>query len=66
VLAAAAEDHGPMVATAIKFGAMAVASTVIWLGRKKRSILAMSLVAVVVFGWLVAYHAGTLRGLGWL
>lgn len=66
VLAAAVRDHGPMVATAVKLGAMAVASTVIWLGRHKRSILALALVTVALFGGLVAYHAGTLRGLGWL
>ena len=63
---AAANEQGPLVAIAVKLGAMAVASTVIWHGRHRRSILALALVAVAIFGGLVAYHAGTLRGLGWL
>lgn len=66
VLAAAAENHGPIVAAAVKFGAMIVVSTTVWLGRKRRSILALALVALGIFTVLVAYHAGTLRGLGWL
>lgn len=66
ILAAAVQDHGLMVAMAIKFGAMVMASAVIWFGRRRRSILALALVAVAVFGGLVAYHAGTLRGLGLL
>lgn len=63
---AAATREGPLVAIAVKFGAMAVVSTVIWHGRHRRSILVLSLVAVALFGGLVAYHSGTLRGLGWL
>jgi hypothetical protein len=63
---AAAHEQGPLIAIAVKFGAMAVASTVIWHGRRRRSILALALVAVAIFGGLVAYHAGTLRGLGLL
>lgn len=63
---AAANRQGPLVAIAVKLGAMAVVSTVIWHGRRRRSILALALVAVAVFGALVAYHAGTLRGMGWL
>ncbi len=63
---AAANREGPLIAIAVKFGAMAVVSTTIWLGRRKRSILALALLAVAIFAGLVAYHAGTLRGLGWL
>jgi len=63
---AAANRQGPLVAIAVKLGAMAVVSTVIWHGRRRRSILALALVAVPVFGALVAYHAGMLRGMGWL
>lgn len=63
---AAAHREGPMLAIAVKLGAMAVVSAVIWHNRRRRSILALSLVALALFGWLVAYHAGTLRGLGWL
>jgi len=63
---AAANREGPLVAIAVKFGAMVVVSTVIWHGRHRHSILVLSLVAVALFGGLVAYHAGTLRGLGWL
>ncbi|MBN2247277.1 MAG: hypothetical protein JW733_01110 [Coriobacteriia bacterium] len=63
---AAANRQGPLTAIAVKFGAMAVVSTTIWFGRHKRSILALALVAVALFGGLVAYHAGTLRGMGLL
>lgn len=66
ILAGAADTYGPLVAIAVKFGAMAVVSTVVWHGRKRRSMLALSLLAAMVFAALVAYHAGTLRGLGWL
>ncbi|MDY0340967.1 MAG: DUF5658 family protein [Coriobacteriia bacterium] len=66
VLAAAIQDHGLMAAMIIKLGAMVIASTVIWFGREKRSILALAIVAVVLFGGVVAYHTGTLRGLGLL
>lgn len=63
---AAAHRQGPMIAIAVKFGAMVAASTMIWIGRHRRSVLILALVAVAVFGGLVAYHAGTLRGLGLL
>lgn len=63
---AAANRQGPLMAIALKFGAMAMVSTVIWFGRRRRSILVLALVAVAVFGGVVAYHAGTLSGLGWL
>ena len=63
---AAANERGPLYAIAVKFGAMVVTSTVIWHGRHRRSILALALVAVAVFGALVAFHAGTLRGMGLL
>ncbi len=61
---AAADNQGPLVAIAVKLGAMAVVSTVIWFGRKRRSVLGMSLLAAAIFAALVALHVGTLRGLG--
>lgn len=61
---AAANLKGPLAAIAVKFGAMAVVSTTVWLGRKRRSILALALVAVAVFGGLVLLHYRVLHGLG--
>ncbi len=65
VLAAASAQH-PLLAVAVKLGGMILASVGIWHGRRRRSILALALVAVAIFAGLVAYHLGTLRGLGWL
>jgi hypothetical protein len=63
-LLAAADRQGPLVAIAVKFGAMAVISTTVWFGRKRRSVLALALVAVAVFAGLVLLHYRTLHGLG--
>ena len=65
VLVAAGDQH-PMLAVVTKLGGMAVASIGIWHGRRRRSILALSLVALAGFVALVAFHMGTLRGLGWI
>jgi len=65
-LLAAADRQGPLVAIAVKFGAMAVISTTVWLGRRRRSVLALALMAVVLFAGLVLFHYQTLHGLGLL
>ncbi len=65
VLAAAGAQH-PLLAVAVKMGGMILASVGIWHGRRRRLILGLALVAVGIFAGLVAYHLGTLRGLGWL
>ncbi|MDP2300721.1 MAG: DUF5658 family protein [Coriobacteriia bacterium] len=65
VLAAAGERH-VLLAVAAKVAGTVVASAVIWHGRTRRSILGLSLVAIGVFSALVAYHLGSLVGLGWL
>jgi hypothetical protein len=64
-LVAAGEQH-PLLAVALKLGGMAVATVGFWHGRRRRFILALSIVALAFFGGLVAYHAGTLTRLGWL
>lgn len=63
-LLAAADNQGPLVAIAVKLGAMVVVSAVIWFGRKRRSVLGISLLTAAVFVALVALHIGTLTGLG--
>lgn len=63
-LLAAADRQGPLVAIAAKFGAMAVISTTVWLGRRRRSVLALALMAVVLFAALVLFHYRVLHGLG--
>jgi hypothetical protein len=56
----------PLLAVAVKVGAMALVSVGIWYGRHRRSILALALMALALFGGVVAYHWGTLFGLGLL
>lgn len=65
VLLAASQQH-PLLAVALKIGALIIVSIVVWHGRRRRLILGLSLVAVAGFAALVAFHVGTLRGLGWL
>jgi len=63
---AAASAQSPWLAVAVKLGGIAVASIGIWMGRRRRFILALSIAALGVFAWVVAYHWGMLSGLGWL
>jgi len=65
VLAALFDRH-PMYAVALKTGLILLVSVLIWRGRRYRIILAMSLVALGAFAAIVAYHLGSLRGLGFL
>jgi hypothetical protein len=65
VLGAALRQH-PLLAVVIKVGAMLLVSVVIWRGRKTRAILAVSVAALALYAALVAYHVGSLRGLGLL
>jgi hypothetical protein len=65
ILLAAGERH-VLFAVAAKVGGTLAASAVIWHGRTRRSILGLSIVAIGVFAALVAYHFGSLVGLGWL
>lgn len=64
-LVAAGEQH-PLLAVALKLGGMAVATVGFWHGRRRRFILGLSIITIAFFAGLVAYHAGTLVGLGWL
>lgn len=65
VLVAAGQTH-PLLPVLVKLGGMAVASVGFWHGRRHRFILGLSLVALGAFAALVAFHWGTLSGLGWL
>lgn len=65
VLDAAAREH-PLLAVAVKIGAMLFVTLGIWQGRSRRVILALSLIALALFGAIVALHLGTLSGLGLL
>ncbi len=62
----AAGRHHPLLAVAVKLGGMLVATAVIWHGRRRRIMLSLALAALYFFTGLVAYHWGTLYGLGWL
>lgn len=62
----AAARRSPWLAIAVKIGSMAFVSVGIWHGRRRRAILAFSLIALALFGGIVAYHWGTLIGLGYL
>jgi hypothetical protein len=62
----AAANHSPWLAVGIKVGAMALVSAIFWHLRRNRLVLGLSLVALGGFAALVAFHLGTLAGLGWL
>lgn len=65
ILDAAAQRH-PLLAVAVKVGAILLVSLGVWHGRERRMILALSLMALALFAAVVAYHWGTLFGLGLL
>lgn len=65
VLLAAARQH-PLLPVAVKLGAMVVVTVGFWHGRKRRSILGLSLLALAAFAALVAYESGMFYGLGLL
>lgn len=65
VLDAAARQH-PLLAVAVKVGVLLLVSLGMWHGRRTRVILGLSVVSLALFTAIVAYHAGSLRGLGLL
>jgi hypothetical protein len=65
VLDAAAQRH-PLLAVAVKIGSMALVTIGIWHGRRRRSILILALLALALFGGVVAFHWGSLHGFGYL
>lgn len=58
--------HNPLLAVAVKVGAMLLVSAGIWHGRRSRAILALSLITLVLFAGIVVYHVSSLTALGWL
>lgn len=56
----------PLAAIAVKVGAILVVSVIIWRARRVRVILMVSLMSLAVFSALIAYHLGSLNGLGWI
>lgn len=65
VLNAALQEH-PLLAIAIKVGALLLVSAGIWHGRHNRAIIMLAPIALGIFAAVVAYHTGTLYGLGLL
>jgi len=63
-LVVAGAQH-PLLAVALKLGGMLLATAIVWHGRERRVMLSIALAALYGFTALVAYHAGTLSGLGW-
>ncbi len=62
----AAARRNPLLAVAVKVGVMLLVTAGMWHGRTSRVILGLSVAALALFAAVVAYHAGSLRGLGWL
>ncbi len=62
----AAGRRSLLLPVALKLGGLLVATAIFWIERKRRFVLGLSLVVLAMFAALVAYHWGTLRGLGWL
>ena len=62
----ALHQASPWAAIAVKVGAILVVSVIIWRARRVRIILGLSLVSLAVFSALIAYHLGSLNGLGWI
>jgi hypothetical protein len=56
----------PWYAIAVKLGSVLLVSVGLWHGRRRRIILALALLALLVFGGLVAYHWWYLSMLGYL
>lgn len=55
ILAYAASQH-PLAALALKVGAMAMVTAVIWFNRRRRAVLVTGLVGLGGYAVLVAYH----------
>jgi len=56
----------PYLAVVFKVAVVALVSIGIWHQRRYRYVLAVSLLALAIFTGLLAYHLGSLRGLGYL
>lgn len=65
VLAALFDAH-PMAAVVFKVFAIFMVTAIIWVARRQRSMVALSLFASAVFSAVLAYHFGSLAGLGLL
>lgn len=65
ILAALFEVH-PMAAIAFKVLSVFLVTAIIWAARRQRSMIALSLFASAVFSAVLAYHFGSLAGLGLL
>lgn len=60
----AAVQRSPLLAVAVKIGSMLLVTASIWHGRRNRTVLALSIVALALFAAVVAYHWGSLMGMG--
>jgi hypothetical protein len=56
----------PLLAVVFKTLVMIGVSIMIWRGRKYRAILALAPSALAIYAAVLAYHLGSLNGLGWL
>lgn len=56
----------PVVAAGFKIAVMVLVSVGIWRWRRYRVITSLAVLALVLYSGLLAYHLGSLRGLGWL
>jgi len=65
LLATLFEAH-PLAAVGFKVFVIAMVSIILWLGRRLRIMLAISLLACAVFAAVVAYHLGSLAGMGYI
>lgn len=65
VLAALFDTH-PGAAIAFKVFTVFMVTAIIWVARRQRSMVALSLFAGAVFSAVLAYHFGSLVGLGLL
>lgn len=63
---AAAGGQNPFLALAVKVGAMAFVTALIWLNRRRRPILVTGLAGLVAYAGLVVYHRYALSALGLL
>lgn len=63
LLASLFETH-PLAAVGFKVFSVAMVSAIIWFGRRFKLLLAVSLFATAAFTAVIAYHLGSLIGLG--
>ncbi len=58
--------RNPLLAVAFKLAVIAFVSWSIWRSRHYRIVLATAIFAVAVYAAVLAYHLGSLSGLGWI